>query len=387
MTLSESYKAQLIEMHGTRTDFGANGSKWLPAVLDLLGDGETLLDYGCGRGSLVEALRSQFPDAGQFAEYDPGIPGKDAKPSSADVVVCTDVAEHIEPEFIDAFIDDLARVTTKRLFLNVATRPAKKTLPDGRNAHLTQKPWEWWVPRLGKHFVVRKAHVDNGEFTVLLHPRIEPLKVFIGYDERQPAAFTVAMHSLIKYASQPIQIIPLVLQTLPTFRFGLTPFTFTRFLVPWLCGYQGRALFVDADVMFRGDVYELLKHDKGDAVTVVKHPDKRYEWPSVMLFNNEKCRQLTPEFVSEGKGLLTLNWTDSIGELPKEWNQLVAYNDPNPNALLAHFTQGLPCYPQTQHDEFAEEWRQTATQAISAQPWELLMGPSVHAEHVERRAA
>ena len=403
--ISQRYKEQMQQMHRDRTDFGANGKKWLPAVLDIAGEGDTILDYGCGRGSLKQAISSKF----DVREYDPGIPGKDQKPEPADIVVCTDVAEHIEPEYLNDFINDLLRVTKKKLLLNVATRPAAKTLPDGRNAHLIQQPFQWWYPKLTEHFVTVKAHADQGEFTMLLQPRDEPLRVFIGYDHRQPAAYTVAATSLVEQASKPVQVMPLVLQTLPIVRSGLTPFTFSRFLVPWLCKYEGVGLFVDADVMFRGDVYEMLDHYQGDTVTVVKNtqlaPDpkkpeevhmqakpslvveRRYEWPSVMLFNNAKCKQLTPEYVQHEKGILLLNWAESIGEMPEQWNHLVGYNDPNPKAKIVHYTQGLPCYPQTEKDEFADEWKQWATRAISFQSWETLMGASVHAEHVQARAA
>lgn len=385
--ISDDYKTQLQQMHATRTDFGARGDKWLPAVVDLLKPGETLLDYGCGRGTLVSALQEKYPNSHGFNEYDPGIPGKDARPEPADMVVCTDVAEHVEPEHLDAFLDDLARATKKRLLLNVATRPAKKTLPDGRNAHLIQKPFAWWIARIGQRFVTKKAHVDEGEFTILLEPRRKPLRVFIGFDHRQPAAFTVAASSLIQHASQPVQIMPLVLQSLPLFRYGLTPFTFSRFLVPWLCDFEGDAVFVDADVLFRGDVYELAAHNQGAAVAVAEHPGRSFERASVMLFNCDKCKVLTPEFVAEHKGVLSLDWAESISTLPNEWNHLVAYNDPNPEAKLAHFTQGLPCYAQTVKDEHGEEWRKVAEHSISAQPWEVIMGPSVHAEHVAKRAA
>ena len=385
--ISDGYKSQLQQMHAERNDFGARGHAWLPAILDLWEPGETLLDYGCGQGKLCEALREKYPGTHALYEYDPGIPGKDERPEPADLVVCTDVAEHVEPEHIDAFLDELQRLSKSKLFLNVATRPAKKELPDGRNAHLTIEPFAWWQEKLAKRFVIQKAHVDPGQFTALLKPRQRPLRVFIGYDARQPAAFTVASLSLIQNASGPIHITPLVIETLPITRTGLTPFTFSRFLAPWLCDYEGVSLFVDADVMFRGDVFDMLKHYKGDAITVVDHPERKFERSSVMLFNNEKCKVLTPDFVQNHKGILSLEWAESIGTLPNGWNHLVGYDQPNQHAKIVHFTQGLPCYQQTIDDEHGLEWRNVAQHAISALPWDALMGPSVHAQHVRARAA
>jgi len=73
-------------------------------------------------------------------------------------------------------------------------------------------------------------------------------KIFIGYDERQAVSYTTLQHSILETASGPVSVTPLILSTLPITRRGLTPFTFSRFLVPWLCNYQGHALFLDADM-------------------------------------------------------------------------------------------------------------------------------------------
>ena len=60
-------------------------------------------------------------------------------------------------------------------------------------------------------------------------------KVFIGYDPRQPVAYNVLQHSIVIRTEYPVSITPLVLETLPITRKGLTPFTWSRFLVPFLC--------------------------------------------------------------------------------------------------------------------------------------------------------
>ena len=75
------------------------------------------------------------------------------------------------------------------------------------------------------------------------------LKIFIGHDERQPVSTSVCLNSIYRRASKPVQITPLVLSQLPIDRSGLTPFTFSRFLVPWLCDYEGWALFMDCDFL------------------------------------------------------------------------------------------------------------------------------------------
>src|ERR1700741_4365040 len=85
-----------------------------------------------------------------------------------------------------------------------------------------------------------------------------PLLIFIGYDHRQAVPYNGLQFSLYRRSSRPRSISPLVLPTLPMKRQGLTPFTFSRFLVPWLCDYQGWALFLDIDFLALADIAELF---------------------------------------------------------------------------------------------------------------------------------
>jgi hypothetical protein len=217
----------------------------------------------------------------------------------------------------------------------------------------------------------------------------ETLPIFIGYDPRQPVSFVTLTHSLIGNSSKPLAIIPLVLPTLPCQRVGLTPFTFSRFLVPSLMNYDGWALFLDIDMMARADIAELFAMaDDRYAVMVVKHPpEHRYEWTSMMLLNCRKCSVLTPEYVQVSGGLHKITWApeEEIGEIPAEWNHLVGYDYPRPDAKLVHFTQGVPAFVETKDCEYGEEWRQVASSAFSSVSWHELMGNSVHAQFVQER--
>lgn len=212
------------------------------------------------------------------------------------------------------------------------------------------------------------------------------LKIFIGFDHRQPIAYTTLAFSLMKYASKPIAIIPLVLSTLPIDRQGLTPFTYSRFLVPWLCDYQGWAVFLDSDILALDDINQLMNFADNNKNILVSKNELRFEWSSVMLFNCEKCRVLTPGFVQDAPQPHSLGWTKGIGELPARWNHLVGYDAPK-EASLVHFTQGLPCFPETQDSEYGDAWRLHAREAMSALSWQELMGNSVHAEPVRKRLA
>lgn len=212
-------------------------------------------------------------------------------------------------------------------------------------------------------------------------------RIFVGFDHRQPVAYNVCQMSILRHATKPVSITPLILPTLPIKREGLTPFTFSRFLVPWLCDYSGQALFMDSDFLARSDVTELFRPTT-DAVSVVKH-ERTFERPSLMLFNCDQCEVLTPQFVESSKGIMRLEWADSVGDLAPEWNHLVGYDKPNPKAKLVHFTQGLPCYreyPKLWNAEFGQEWRDCAKLCTETQSWETLMGTSVHVQYVKETA-
>jgi hypothetical protein len=160
MLISADYREQNIQLHEANPSYGIGGLKWVHRVKDLMRehDYKNVLDYGCGKGE----LKNNLPRWLEVFEYDPAIPGKDNKDQSADLVVCTDVLEHIEPDLFDGVLEHLRTVTVKKLIFNIALRPAKKALPDGRNAHLILESPEWWNARLGRYFQIDSWEVKFG---------------------------------------------------------------------------------------------------------------------------------------------------------------------------------------------------------------------------------
>jgi len=153
MLISEAYRDLNARLHAEEPFYGTSSKLWAGYV-DKLAREElygSILDYGCGKGILARELS---PRGFNVSEYDPAIPGKDQKPDPAELVVCTDVLEHIEPDKINAVLRDLKRVTQCKLFFNIATRESKKTLADGRNAHLLVRDKNWWADKLGKFFYI-----------------------------------------------------------------------------------------------------------------------------------------------------------------------------------------------------------------------------------------
>lgn len=210
------------------------------------------------------------------------------------------------------------------------------------------------------------------------------IRVFIGFDARETAAWHVLSHSILARASQPVSLIPLALDNLKdVFRrepnpLQSTDFSFSRFLTPHLSGYEGWSLFMDCDMLMREDIAKLWAlRDERYAVMCVQHqhqptettkfldkPQTTYgkkNWSSVMLFNNAKCKALTPDYVNTASGLELhqFKWLagdDLIGALPHRWNHLVGYDAPDPEAANVHFTIGGPYFTEYAGCEHAAGW-------------------------------
>ena len=200
---------------------------------------------------------------------------------------------------------------------------------------------------------------------------MKPIPVFVGYDPREAIAYHVCTNSIIRNASAPVAIIPVALNLFQDYQEthgdNSNHFVYTRFLVPHLMRFQGRAIFIDGDMIVRGDIVELFESFQlGHDVAVVKHDYQtrrtekymgaknenypRKNWSSVIVWNCSTFpnRKLTPEFVQQQPGsfLHRFSWIqdDRIQELPREWNWLPDEYGPNPDAKLLHYTLGTPCF-------------------------------------------
>jgi lipopolysaccharide biosynthesis glycosyltransferase len=211
------------------------------------------------------------------------------------------------------------------------------------------------------------------------------IPIFIGYDPREAITFHVCANSIIRHATQPVQIIPVALNLFKeyneTHTDGSNHFIYTRFLVPYLMHWQGHAIFIDGDMILRSDITELWNMRRADLdVQVVKHNYKtkmskkylgsknedypRKNWSSVIIWNCNSFpnRKLTPEFVMKATGaeLHRFTWIkdERIGELPIEWNWLPDEFGENPNAKLLHYTLGAPCFHEFTNTPQSEDWHE-----------------------------
>ncbi len=211
------------------------------------------------------------------------------------------------------------------------------------------------------------------------------LRIFIGTDKRQLIAYNVLRSSLEHHASAPLDIQPLNIDFIPMKRRGLTDFSFTRYMVPYLCGYQGHALFMDADMLCLDDIYKLeaICSPQNCNVAVVKNP-RRFEWSSLMYFDCFSCHDLTPELIEKGTPM-DFRWANfGVGDIPTEYNHLVSYDAPNPNAKIVHFSCGIPVWKETANSEHADKWIAEYKRMNSSVSFEELMGRSVHVPHLDK---
>lgn len=228
-----------------------------------------------------------------------------------------------------------------------------------------------------------------------------PMPVFVGYHPREPVAYHVCCNSIIRNSSVPVAIIPLALNLLADYQEthadGSNDFIYSRFLVPHLMGFAGRAIYIDGDMIVLGDIAELFGLLRpGMDVAVVKHDYRtkmsrkylgnknedypRKNWSSVIVWDCAAMsnQQLTPEFVQSHPGsyLHRFSWLadDRIQELPREWNWLPDELGPNPQARLIHYTLGTPCFHDFADTEMSDQWHR-----------ELQLTTYCHQSHQDRR--
>ena len=221
------------------------------------------------------------------------------------------------------------------------------------------------------------------------------LNIYVGYDSREAIAHHVFCNSVARRSSIPVAFVPLALNTLPFYMEqhgdGSNSFIYSRFLVPYLNGYKGKALFVDGDMLCKADIAEIFDFLKDDMdVAVVKHDYKtkhskkylnnsnedypRKNWSSVVLWNCESLRNrvLTPQFVQSmpGSYLHRFQWLEDerIGEIPKTWNWLVDEYEHNDRAKLLHYTIGIPAFQAYRDCDHSGEWWREFHKVVEVEP-------------------
>lgn len=152
------------QFHDThKNHFSGDGLKpFIPDIGFLIKNSniKTVIEYGCGKAfpwkdyNLKKMWRLE-----KVSFYDPGVEEYSIPLSSpSDLVICIDVMEHIDPECVDEVLDNIDKLSNKAIFFSISTRLATKKLPDGRNAHLTVQPSDWWQQKINRldKFIITK---------------------------------------------------------------------------------------------------------------------------------------------------------------------------------------------------------------------------------------
>lgn len=145
MIITPEYRELNRRLHQDNEHYGTSGHHWRDAVRALSEYGRlSILDFGCGKQTLKASLGPAYRVTG----YDPCIEGLDTPPEPHDVVVCGDVMEHVEPDLVMNVLKEIRRLCRVRALFVIGMTPAKKTLADGRNAHLSLHTQAEWVAKL-----------------------------------------------------------------------------------------------------------------------------------------------------------------------------------------------------------------------------------------------
>jgi len=164
-TILEKYENWYQPLHETTNYFRGFSLKFfIPNISSLIRDGNisTALDYGCGKAELhITYSLQKMWDLKKLDRYDPGVKEWSNVPTqSYDLVFCIDVMEHIEEHDVDNILHHIYGLTNKVAFFSISTRPAKKNLLDGTNAHKTIQPEQWWRKKINSIFKDKLAIVN-----------------------------------------------------------------------------------------------------------------------------------------------------------------------------------------------------------------------------------
>jgi hypothetical protein len=171
--LTPEYEALITQKHLVKP-WGGDGWRWIPDIARLVVQHRlkfpSVLDYGAGRSTFRNTMKWAMPHV-NVTEYDPGVAGLNTLPlGKFDIVLCTDVLEHVERQFVDATLDRLREYTECAALLCICTRLASSTLPDGTNTHITVEPSAWWADKIQKRWKDIKVLDDGKDYTVIAHP-------------------------------------------------------------------------------------------------------------------------------------------------------------------------------------------------------------------------
>lgn len=166
--ITDQYKKHLSSLHQQHRFVESNF--WYDDIRSYINQSTnrpaSILDFGCAHGGLIQKLKNDFPDVTCIDGYDPGVKQYENKPTKYyDLLISTDVIEHIEPQYLDQTLAYIDSLFAKDAWIIIACYPAKKFLPDGRNAHLIIENPDWWIAKIRDVMILSK--IESWEIKIL----------------------------------------------------------------------------------------------------------------------------------------------------------------------------------------------------------------------------
>ncbi len=221
----------------------------------------------------------------------------------------------------------------------------------------------------------------------------ETIRIFVGTEEKTKVPLDVLSHSIRRHCSMPVKITPMSGPSWQVPR-GLhqgTGFSLRRFMIPAACGFEGRAIYIDADQLVLGDMAELWGYAKlmssSQSVACTYQVDKfspKNPWPntSVMVIDCESCGWIPEELwnlLKNGYSYPNFMHLTFMKEMPMKipnyWNHLNVYEEAT--TRLIHYTKE-PEQPWYKPDHsLAKMWESELVKAIASKS--VLRGDFIHA--------
>lgn len=209
MNTSNDNIEQYKQLHENDSEYGSTSVKFLEEIELVVSflKPATILDYGCGKGKLLIPLKERFPSI-DITGYDPAIPEFQNKPQGTfDLVINTDVLEHIPEAELDAILKEIAKYS-ENVYFNLHHCKAHTILPNGENAHCTVKPPAWYKKKIGEYFNHitllrgRTPYVNSVALTFSIPGEIrsEFLQILKTNDRSQPLSPFSKMKRMIRWA-------------------------------------------------------------------------------------------------------------------------------------------------------------------------------------------
>lgn len=206
-----------------------------------------------------------------------------------------------------------------------------------------------------------------------------PVRIYVASTASEALPVEVLEYSIKQHASATASVIPLwgagisIPKPQAPKNQPRTPFSFQRFLIPQVCGYEGRAIYLDSDMLVFKDIVNLWNRPFGEANVLAAYSDSesgRKPQFSVMLMNCSQLKwniqQIVDQLDSGALSYEQLMYDFSLARtsavIEPEWNSLEIFK-PGQTALL-HYTD-MNTQPWVSHlNPLGYLWVRSLRQAI-----------------------